>query len=780
MKRSNRITHSRMAGLALVTVLTCIVLAVFYGKIVGSMNTVFFSTEGDGIQCYFNSYYLAKYDTSLMYSRSMNYPYGEVSFYTLSQPLAFGLVKFISSHVTDITGYTVGIVNFMMLVSILLAAVFLYLLMTGLNFPVFLSAIISIGITFLSPQLDRFGGHYTLAYLCALPMLMYLLLLLQKSHGKIIYSILSGILLFILLTGHVYFMVFYAILILFYWFSEVTSGRHNLWKTSLHIALQLIIPVALFYLITYYYADLTPDKPSKPYGLLVYKASPESVFLPLFTDYGHFLHQLRNFGYVKWEGISYVGLVAAIGFFVILTGVIRKLFRKQWKAALQVTDNPFLNGMFWASFFALLYSFGIPFILGLQSWVDLLGPLQQIRSIGRFAWIFFYVINIVVFYKLWLWYRNQNNMKSLVRMMVLIGCIIMLLADAFLYVKNRQNSLYNRFPAWVDIKNETPENQWAKQLNPEEYQALIPLPFYHMGSDNYGMNTYCNILGNSFLVSMKTGLPVMAVYMSRASVTQSIKNIALALEPYRQPEILDDLPNKKPFLVVAEKCPHYTDAEKNLLRFCSKVDSSAGFYLYHLEYDSLLTLADKRRREVIQEFADKGIVKKDSLYKSMPAADVLLETFDVKGNGDGYQGKGMITTGRNHHVLYEGPVPKADSLNYTVSFWFSPINADLYPKTRIELILTDSTGNQCAYLNEMTGKMIRTVDGTWGLIECDLKSTIPADQIKVTVNNTQIKRNDFYTVDEILIRPEGCDVYYSGNNYVYSNNLFYFRDDNKD
>lgn len=768
-----------MAGLALVTVLTCIVLVIFYGRIINSMNTVFFSTEGDGIQCYFNSYYLAKYDTTLMYSRSMNYPYGEVSFYTLSQPLAFGLVKFISNHVTDITGYTVGIVNFMMLISILLAAVFLYLLMTGLNLPVFFSALISIGITFLSPQLDRFGGHYTLAYLCAIPMLMYLLLLLHKSRGKIIYSILSGILLFILLTGHVYFMAFYAILILFYWFSEIALGRlENKWKAALHIMLQLIIPVAVFYLITYYYVDLTPDKPSKPYGFLVYKASPESVFLPLYTEYGNFLHQLRNFGYVKWEGISYVGLVSAIGFFVILIGLIRKLFRKQWIPALQVTDNHFLNGMFWASFFALLYSFGIPFILGLQSWVDLLGPLQQIRSIGRFAWIFYFVINIVVFYKLWQW--QQNNRKSNVRLMLLIGCIIMLFADAYLYIKSRQNSLYNKFPAWVDIKNETPDNQWAKQLNPEEYQAIIPLPFYHMGSDNYGMNTYCNILENSFLASMKTGLPVMAIYMSRASVSQSIKNIALVLEPYRKPEILDDLPNKKPFLVVAEKCTHYTEAEKNLLRCSRKVDSCTGFFLYHLAYDSLLTMTDKRKNEVFRDFAAKGIIQNDSLYKSVAGADILLETFDVKGDSKGYQGKGITTIGRNMNVLYDGPVPDSDSLGYSLSFWFSPINADLYPKTRIELILTDSIGNQCAYLNEMIGKMIRTVDGTWGLIECNLKSTIPADQIKVTVNNTQIKRNDFYTVDEILIRPDGCDVYYSGNYYAYKNNLFYFRDANKD
>jgi hypothetical protein len=100
---------NRLIGLALVFILSCIMLAFFYGKIIFSLNTIFFSTGGDGILCYYNSHYLATYDTALMYSHSINYPYGEIAFYAQSQPLIVGMVKFISTHFADITSYTVGI-----------------------------------------------------------------------------------------------------------------------------------------------------------------------------------------------------------------------------------------------------------------------------------------------------------------------------------------------------------------------------------------------------------------------------------------------------------------------------------------------------------------------------------------------------------------------------------------------------------------------------------------------------------------------------------------------
>ncbi len=198
-------------GLLSVILLSILFLVIFYGKVLFSLNTTFFSTNGDGILCYYNSYYLAKFDTSLMFSRSINYPYGEVAFYTQSQPFIAGPLKFISENIVDVTPYTVGVINFLMLFSIVLAAVILYLLLTEMGLPALYGLFVSVGIAFLSPQIDRFPGHFSLSYVCAIPLLLYMLLLFHKRQRKILISSITGAVLFVLMTCHIYFVAFFGI-----------------------------------------------------------------------------------------------------------------------------------------------------------------------------------------------------------------------------------------------------------------------------------------------------------------------------------------------------------------------------------------------------------------------------------------------------------------------------------------------------------------------------------------------------------------------------------------
>jgi hypothetical protein len=767
--------YNRFTGLILVFILSILILAIFYGKVISSLNTTYFSTDGDGIQSYYNTYYLAKYDTTLMYSHSMNYPYGEVAFYSLSQPLVAGTLKFISNNFVDVTPYTVGILNFLMLFSVVLAAVFLYLILIETGLSVYPALIISVGIAFLSPQIDRFGGHFTLSYVCAIPLLLYLLLLFHKRHCKILYSSLTGAVVFVLMTGMVYFATFFAIILLFYW-SSVLLSKNN--KTSiprfrilLHIALQLIIPVLVFYLITSQFSHLSPDKPSRPYGFLVYKASPESVLLPLWIDYGRFLHKIRNFSYVQWEGISYVGITAALGFMVILASLIKKIYRRNWKELLLVTDNFFLNILFWASFVALLYSFGLPFIFGLEFLVEYLGPLQQIRSIGRFAWLFYFVINLVVFYRIWRWQQFEG--KKHVKTMALILCMTFLYADVYFFLKYRQGYLNNKFPVWSDFRNTEPDNQWVGRIEPEKYQAILPLPLYHMGSDNYGMNPRCNMLANSFLVSMKTGLPVAAIYLSRASISQSIKNIALALEPYREFRILKDLPDKRPLLIVSARCNEFTSEEKNILHFADRIDSSGNFYLYQLDYDSLLMIPQRKEEEMKKEFAKNQVQILDSIHSEDSTSLLRYLSFDEQGQDKGYQGKAMLIKGRSASLLFENYISSTVDSNLLVSFWCSPMNVDLFPKTRLEIELFNEAGEKYKYINEMLGAFLKTIDGSWGLIEYRIHLAKPGSRVKIKVYNTQIGKKQSYQIDELLIRPENYNVYCSRGNYISKNNRWF-------
>ncbi|MFO7371019.1 MAG: hypothetical protein R6X09_12220 [Bacteroidales bacterium] len=777
----NNSGRNRLKGLIMVLLLSCTFLIVFYFKVIFSLNTTFFALEGDGILCYQNSYYLAAYDSSLMYSQSINYPYGEVSFYTQAQPLVTGVVKFVSNHFADVTSYTTGIINFLMLISIVLAAVFLYLLLSGTGLPSVYAVLVSLGIAFLSPQIDRFGGHFTLGYVCAIPMLLYFMFQVHCGRNKIIFSLFTGVTLFVLITGHIYFLFFFAFMIGIYWLFVFLSSKKKdsglYLKIVLHITLELLLPVLVFYLLIHDYAGMAPDRPAKPYGFLVYKASPESVFLPVWgIEYGKFLHHLRNFRYVQWEGVSYVGLVGVVGFIALMVTLFKKAFRSSWKDALRITNNTFLNVMFWASFIALLYSFGLPFILGLEFLVEYLGPLQQIRSIGRFAWLFYFMLNIVVFYNLWQYYVSHN--KSHMRLLIVALSLILLFTDMYLFIRHKQDSLNNTFPAWSDYSNENPENEWVSRVDPAQYGAIIPLPFYHMGSDNYGIPVRGEMLANSFLVSMKTGLPVAAVYMSRASVSQSLKNIALVLEPYRYPEILNDMPDQKPFLVVAGKCDSYTADELNLLRHSVKIDSNNIFDLYRLDFEKLSDIAEIRAKEICNEFYVNGFTKPDTNYIDHSCAKVIVADFD-NHSSPGYQGNAKKITGRSFEVVYDGPLFSQHDSDFICSLWMSPMNRDLFPKARIISELFDSTGTLYDYKNMMAGNLIRAIDDEWGLIEWSVPVKKNGCRLKISIENSEIKRNQTYLADELLVRPNNCNVYRIHNNAFIKNSRWYhLRSDN--
>ena len=357
--------------------------------------------------------------------------------------------------------------------------------------------------------------------------------------------------------------------------------------------------------------------------------------------------------------------------------------------------------------------------------------------------------------------------------LVLILCIIFLYTDVYFFLKYRQAYLNNKFAVWSDARNTDRDNQWVGRIEPEKYQAILPLPMYHMGSDNYYILARCRMMAWSFQVSMKTGLPVTAIYLSRASISQSIKNIALVLEPYRELKILEDLPDKRPFLIVAARCDEYTPEENNLLHFATRIDSNSYFDLYRLEYDSLSALPKRKSAEIVKEFANYPVQNRDSVYITDKTASVEILSYETTGLPRGYQGNALQLKGRSPSVLFDNVVPVGSDSLYTLSFWFSPIDKDLLPKTRLEIELFNDQGAKYAYKNEMVGKLLKTVDGTWGLIEWQIPLVRPFSRIRIVVYNTQIPKKQTYRIDELLIRPGHCDVYQARGNSISRNNRWF-------
>ena len=756
------------AGILLTAFLSLLVLSVFYGNLFGKLNRVSFAAGGDGLQSYVNTIYHIRFDSSYMRCNSMNYPFGEHVFFANNQPLISNTIKFISENITDISDYTLGILNFAMLFCLVIAPVILYLIFTGAGTGVLVSCLASIGIAYLSPQLDRFGGHFNLSYVCAIPLMILLLMrFFKKPSGW-----LSLFIFLVVMAGtlsHFYFYGFFAILILFFYGTDLAS-KESIFRSRISWTLHLFIQLVLPYLIlqAFYISDHVTDRTTYPWGFFVYRAYPQSIFLPFSKPYGRFLHDIVNTGFIDWEGYAFVGTMAVAGFLAIAIAFARKITGRQYNALLKVTRHRHLNILFWASLTALLYSFGLPFILGLQGLVDLIGPVRQMRGIARFAWLFFYIMNIVTVVMVWDYF--QHSAKKVLPALVLVAAIAMVLYDAYYNVWNRGKALENQIPALMDQALTEPENQWICRIDVERYQAIIPLPYFHIGSENIWIDGGCDIIPKTYMAIVNSGLPTTGALLSRTSLSQTVENVTLMLQPSTATVDMRRFPSQKPFLLLAARCDLLSDHERQLIAHARLVDSTGNFDLYALPFGAFNDIADSIAGAAVREFKTLALFDHQGVKSSDSLLTIRFLSYDSLPNTASLSGGCFEGRAGNKNVIFSGTLPSADTAwNYAVSFWMNQVKSDLYPRTRVTLTEQDVQGNIVFTESYQVSKYFERIYGNW--VQISLKFGLKAREntLKVTLQNKTL-RNKPLQVDDLLVRPENTTVYRVDNGNIQKNN----------
>lgn len=105
------------SGLYAAIFIVALFLLVFFWPVLRSPNSIPLGGSPDALKNYYTPWYHAKFDTSYVWFNGMNYPFGEHVTYTDCQPLVANSIRFISVNITDISDYTIGIVNLLMLFS---------------------------------------------------------------------------------------------------------------------------------------------------------------------------------------------------------------------------------------------------------------------------------------------------------------------------------------------------------------------------------------------------------------------------------------------------------------------------------------------------------------------------------------------------------------------------------------------------------------------------------------------------------------------------------------
>jgi hypothetical protein len=500
---------------------------------------------GDFLKNYFTPAYFVKYDKGTWFS-GMNYPYGEIVTFTDNQPILSWILSFLNTWF-PIADHTIGILNIMLVTAPMISAMILCRILKIHGLSVGFQIFGSIVIAFMAPQALRLHGHYGLAYSWVIPGIWYLLLMIEKYQLKrwLWVAICAG---FILFCGFLH--PYYAVI------GVLFAGSYGLIRYIRTKELSLLIgylvatlaALAVFLLIQ---SQMDPysDRPKLPWGTHYYHASLEGLLAPAFGPIQPLFQSVFNTApEIEYERRIYLGLVFII---VILSGIYRFFWRIKW--VINKKSLPGINlqmkDYLWISVLIFSVASGLMHDLFLDRLQEKVSAIAQFRTLGRFAWIIYYLMSVYAVFCMYRWYRLLK-MKGLPQV---AGFIIFLLSiiwlyEAYTFQKHvseplfNSNIYFNKDNQWIDFFE-------REKIDPDVYQAIWVNPIVLNGSEKVDRGRGHWTMKKAMQISYSTGLPIINIIMSRTSAQMVSSFLELYTPDYIAKERMNDF-NDKPILML--------------------------------------------------------------------------------------------------------------------------------------------------------------------------------------------------------------------------------------
>ena len=745
--------RTKAIGILLTFVASVAVLLALFGTFPFlHLKTNMFGGGGDIQKDIFNTYWQAKYDNSVHHCGSMNYPYGEETTYTGCQTFVSAPLQWLRrAGVGDFSDYTLLLMNLVLVVSILLCPLFLYLIFHELKVPEWLAIVASVTITFFSPQMGRVGAHLTLAYLFILPCALYLFYRWWITR-RTRYCVWFALLAFFAMLAHPYYIIFigaiWAMVWLYLLFSKKKKGEVLVWKSVCQCFLQMVVPMVLFGLLVQTGGN-GGVRALLPTGFYKYGGNLIGVFFPN----GRFGLPILS----GWEGHVWIGWTALAVFIVGMVKTVVKACHRKWNELLRVTDHEFLNLMFWTSVIVLLFSFGIPLLWFPLRFLAHLGPIGQLRALGRFGWLFFFVMNIVAIYVISEYVQSSRPAKKISILALTITALVADVVGIYTLYWFRWASKHPS-PIFSDVNNHLPENQWVKMLDASQYQSQLPLPYFSVGSEHLYFPVANEDFGRAFYVSAKTGLPMHAINASRSVIAQVYDNLALVQPPYLPFPVLSALPDQRPILLTAPTGGWLRQEEQQLLEYAQPLFSSSGIDFYKMEIEDFHRYESEFQKKM-SRFADSCSFYETAsgIFCSDSAARFSLFTFDEKPTPTAFSGNGAA----EHRVTFWEPVyDGCPGLSGTVvvSFLLGDYLDDRsgYYQFRVQRFSPD--GMEIYRDQSDLDAYVSHVFNGWARVGYGIPAVAPTDRIVVSVRNRLRGKNAPVYIDNLLLQEENVHV----------------------
>lgn len=753
MESANQHTSSRAWVLGVILAGAALVAAFFWFVLLDP-NDYYFGM-GDGIQAYFTTSYYARYG-SWTHFGGMNYPEGDHLNYANLQPLVAGAMRLLELCGLPVATYTVAITNLLALGGLALAPAPLFLILRRCKLPSWYAALTALLIAFLSPQILRFSAHLALSYVAFFPWLWYCIVRMQEqpvaARWHWIFAVSVTLMGFIVpyyvalgtlfLLGHV--------LLLAIWKQRLSPLP---WRMAVAAIVPLLVMQGWLWL-----TDSATDRPANPYGLLVYTASPISVFLPIVPPLQTLWTSIWPVDPPEGEGWAYVGLATTFTLLASVVVSLALLFRRKraelgqrWGAV-----PMHLRTGLWAAFLLLLFSFAIPLRWEAFDWLtDHAGPVKQFRALGRFAWPFYHVTGCYTAYCLYgLWQRQVRRGAPRWQMAWLPLVLVGWAAEAGISADYRASLIHGLTGARSLLSAEASLSQQLTWLNrqPSEFQAILPLPYFNLGTDKFGFSGSDASFHQGYNLAFVTGLPLLANHTTRESAGAAMRHIQLLSSPLLPKELLAHLPSAKPILLLVT--PGYLmPAEQRIVSLAKPLHTAPEGTLYELPVAALAATTQAAEQAQAAALLPRLPVRPGAGgVHCTTAKGILLNTFDDSPGRSGHLGPGAFAEpAQKFSVLYDGPVPMpADTGQYEISVWVNGKTAYGLGALHVRQFVGDQAIDQQA-VNAM---LVSEIDGDWLRVVLPLRVRPGVTRLEVIYENRDL------LADDLLIRPVDTDVYY--------------------
>ena len=724
-----------------------LILIALFGRVIVNPDAYLFSASGDAVKSYYNFSYYLKYDSGIGHD-GINYPYGDHLQYINSHPLYLQVIKFLDRFIYPLSNHGVGILNLTMIFSLLFAIPFIYLVLRKFSLPPWYAAVVSLIILFLSPQVDRLGGHFEMVYAFFIPLFWYLLIRWHEASKKGWWSVL---LLTTALVGgftSAYYTAFLAIFPMAIFLVQLWNHRRALKgyiPEGVHLLMIAILPLLVVKgLVTI--TDWVDDRPDNPWGFFIFHSNIFSIFLPPHSILKEVTDGIIPISY-KWEGRSYVGLPATLLTLTFLITMLLQLAgrrRPHWKSYF---PNKKLNLYLAASVIVLLFSMCIPFKWGLRFLTELLPLLKQFRCLGRFSWIFYYVFTVFTATYLYYLYRIARKKGYRIQAMAILLIVLSFWGlEAASRIQKSTSRIFNKNEILSTSGGDIRLLLEEAGKSADNFQGLFFLPFANTCGDKLRFERGLGAFSEAMRCSDQTGIPIVQSFSPRISLSQAMTSIQLLADSTIYKQRVDDM-NQKPLLLVI--APQELNSQESALLGRAEVFWSGKkfslatlpVHAFNKGFDSWMELANN---------LSDSLNCTGNLCTNVNPEQVIYMDFEAfssdqvfTGNGAKYMKKGTI------ELFSENLYECCSGSEVALSFWLL-VDSRIDNMPTPELWQWDKN-NKLIHKEKLNSREVHNVDGMWVRIG---KQIVPEPGIKyqLTVRGKQI------TVDDFLLKPAGARV----------------------